>query len=100
MPDESNSVKQKSTGGRWKKGQSGNPKGQPMDPARKEAIAILKNAAPDIINKALSMVLCDEPNTVVMTALIKKIFPDNLNLGGEAIEGLAMIAKRLFMAKV
>lgn len=67
----------------WKPGQSGNPKGRPIDPGRKEALAILKEAAPEIMDKALSMVLCDEPNVPVMVALIKKIFPDNLNLAGE-----------------
>ncbi len=73
------------TGGRdWKPGQSGNPKGRPVDPGRKEALEMLKDAAPAVCEKALSMVLCDEPNVVVLRALIQKIFPDNLKLeGGE-----------------
>ena len=66
----------------WVKGQSGNPKGGPVGQDRKDALAILKKAAPEIIQKALGMVLCDDPNVVIMTALIKKIFPDNLNLSG------------------
>jgi hypothetical protein len=77
-------AKRTKTGGRdFKPGQSGNPKGRPVAPGRKEALEILKDAAPEITRKALSMVMCAEPNIPVMTALIKKIFPDNINLAAE-----------------
>lgn len=66
----------------WKPNQSGNPKGRPVDPGRKEALEILKDAAPAITQKALSMVLCEQPNSTVLKALIAKIFPDNLNITG------------------
>jgi hypothetical protein len=60
---------------------SGRKKGS-IDPRKRDAIELLKGAAPAIVEKALSMIMCDEPNVQVMTALIKKIFPDNLNLSG------------------
>jgi hypothetical protein len=66
----------------WKPGQSGNPAGRPVDPARKDAMELLKCHAPAIVQKALDLVLCDDPDIAVLNGLIKKIFPDNLNLSG------------------
>ncbi len=79
--------------GTWKKGQSGNPKGGLPDPGRREAIDILKANAPAVIEKALKMVLCKNPNTAVMRAIIQKIFPDNLNLSGGENPLLILIEK-------
>ena len=67
----------------FKKGKSGNPKGRPVDPNRKEALALLEMNSGAVAQKALDLVLCDSPNTGVLKALINKIFPDNLNLSGE-----------------
>ena len=66
----------------WVKGQSGNPKGRKQDKHRKDALELLKCNAPAVVQKALDLVLCDKPDTTVLNGLIKKIFPDNLNLSG------------------
>ena len=90
-----NITKKKLGNPKWGNGVSGNPAGRPVDPARKEALELLKKAAPEIVQKAISMVLCDEPNVVVMTALIKKIFPDNINLGSDPDNPLITLLRRI-----
>ena len=77
---EKQSIARKKAG--FQPGKSGNPNGRPTDPGRKDAMELLKANAPAIVQKALDMVMCDEPNVAVMTTLLKKIFPDNLNLSG------------------
>lgn len=41
----------------WKPGQSGNPKGRPIDPGWKEALAIIKEAAPALETLDLQMLV-------------------------------------------
>jgi hypothetical protein len=67
----------------FKKGQSGNPKGRPVDPNRMAALDLLKLNAPDVVQKALDMVLCEEPSERILVALINKICPDTLKLETE-----------------
>jgi len=64
----------------FKPGQSGNPKGRPVDPDRKVALELLKANAPAVVQRALDLVLCDNPSERIMVALINKICPETLKL--------------------
>jgi Family of unknown function (DUF5681) len=77
----------------WKPGQSGNPKGRPVDPQRKEAIEILKAVSPELMELAIKKIKSKKGNDYLHALLLKKILPDNLNLGGSQVsEGLAAVA--------
>ena len=60
------SEKQKKT--QWQPGQSGNPKGRPADQEYRDAIAMLKAKSPELMAKAIEMVLCQKPSERVMVA--------------------------------
>ena len=88
-------IKKKRGNPRWKKGESGNPAGRPKDPEKLEIMALVKNKSPELVKKAFDMVLCEDPNIEIMKALIRKVLPDNLNIGGDLADTLGEIARRL-----
>jgi len=77
----------------WKKGVSGNPKGRPVGPERQEALAVLKGAAPDLMQKAVDLAL--EGNVRLLVAFLSKIVPDKLDVSSEAGCSLSAIAKAI-----
>ena len=83
----------KSKGHRWKPGQSGNPAGRPADQLYKEALAMLRAKSPELMEKAIDMALDGNPK--VVCAILSKICPDKLDLGGELSESLAAVAKAI-----
>ncbi len=80
--------------GGWKPGETGNPAGRPADQQYKEAVEMLKGKSPELMAKAIDMALVDG-NPKVMVAILSKICPDKLDLGGELSESLAAVARAI-----
>jgi hypothetical protein len=85
----------KKTSTSWKPGQSGNPKGRPADQEYRDAIAMLKAKSPKLMEKVIGMVLCKKPSEKVAVAILSKICPDKLDVGGELGDSLAAIAQAI-----
>lgn len=89
------SEKPKKTSTSWKPGQSGNPKGRPKDQEYREAIAMLKAKSPELMKKAIGMVLCEKPSEKVACAILSKICPDKLDLSGDTENPLLVVINRV-----
>lgn len=65
----------------FKPGQSGNPKGRPVDQEYKDALALLKAKSPELMQKAIDMGMAGSEK--VICALINKICPEMIKFDPE-----------------
>jgi hypothetical protein len=74
-------------------GKSGNPAGRRSDQEYKDAVSYLKGKSKELMEKAVAMAM--DGKEKVMCAILSKICPDKLDVGGELSESMSAIAQAI-----